>query len=334
MDATTAEDEQVHPRRPWPMRIGRFVAERYPPAPQMILVVLLVLTGVTMAQTMWAPAVFTDHALTGIVDVSRLILTLVGGALFIFHLRLFDDVKDAETDRITAPTRPIPRGLVSERDVDLLALILLLSEAGIFALVGPHALAVWAIAAGYTLLMRVEFFIGSWLDRHVLTYAISHMVVLGMVLAALIAAGIDVLGLASATSPSSPFVSIDIVLACVAAVLLGIGFELGRKFERYEAAHGRFAWLALVGFPASGILLMVMATSSSYGVGVRTTLIALAAGIIGGGTVLMQRRPSPPPIAWEHHPTFREVVEAFPGIAGLVTYLACAIAGLTAVNWT
>ena len=332
MDSTTADSEQAAPRRPWLMRIGRFVAERYPPVPQMVLVGLLVLTGVTMAQTMWAPAAISGTVPTGQVDITRLVLTLIGGALFIFHLRLFDDVKDADTDRVIAPTRPIPRGLVSERDVDLLAVMLLGAEAGIFALVGSHALAVWAIAAGYTLLMRVEFFVGSWLDRHVLTYAISHMVVLGMVLAALMAAGIDVLDLPT-TSHMQLIASRDIALVCVAAVLLGIGFELGRKFERYEDAHGRFAWIALVGFPACGTLLMLVATMSAYGTAVTVTLFMLIAIVLGSGAVLIQRRPTPP-TDWSHHATLREIVEAFPGVVGLVTYLTCAVAGLAAVNWT
>ena len=329
MDGQGAEMSEIVIRRSRVRRMLRFCIERFPPVPQLILVALLVISGMTMAVTMWAPAQAVD-ALP--LDLWTVVVTLVGGGLFIFRLRVFDDVKDAETDRITAPERPIPRGLISEREADLLAAVLLVGEAAVFASVGSLALVWWSIAAIYTLGMRVEFGIGSWLDRHVLTYAVSHMVCLGLVLPALIGAGIEAMDMANGRHVLDVMASTGILLACVSAVLLGTGFELGRKFERYELAHGTLAWWASFMFPVGGIATMMLGIHNSYGTAtlVTTGLIAIAA--IAGGITMIIRRPRGS-IDWPSHRTLRDTVEALPGIAGLGTYLTLAIAGCMAASW-
>jgi 4-hydroxybenzoate polyprenyltransferase len=307
----------------------RCVIERFPPVPQLILVSLLVISGYTMSATVWLGDAGAPRAP---LPASTLLLTLVGGALFIFHLRLFDDVKDAETDRIIAPSRPIPRGLVSEREMDAFAAILIMVQGIAFAAVGPMAFLLWAVAAGYTVLMRVEFFVGSWLDRHVLTYATSHMVVMGLVLAALVGAGIESMELQQ-VSLRDAIEDPRMFGACAAAVLLGIGFEIGRKFERYERVHGMRAWALLAILPASGALMMLVSVGSEYPMWVGVLCATVVAASCVGGLLLARARPAGTPDTWGEHPRAREVVEAFPGLAGLLVYLALAIHGLGAVSW-
>lgn len=316
--------------RPVLVRVGAFVLERYPPVPQVVLVVLLWVTGVTMAVTLWAPS---TGAGSGHVHLPQLIASLAGALLFVFHLRVFDDVKDAAHDRVNEPTRPIPRGLVSEREVDMLAIALLAVEAALFASVGTLTLLMWLIAAGFTVLMRVEFFIGSWLERHVLTYAISHMVSMGLVLASLIAAGIDTVDITRSALPSDVFVSWQIAVACVAAFVLGVGFELGRKFERYADAHGLAAWMMWVLCPTAGIAMMAIAVRSEYASWVTITLGCTAVATLIAGAVLTVKRPRPEPSDWSPYSTRRALVEAIPGLGGLVTYGVLAAAGIQALTW-
>jgi len=211
-----------------------------------------------MAATMWAPV---SNATPGSPIVSKLVLSFLGALLFVFHLRVFDDVKDADTDRVIEPTRPIPRGLVSEREVDALSVVLLLVEAGLYAAIGQLTFVIWLIAAGFTVLMRVEFFVGEWLDKHVLTYAISHMVSMGLVFGSLIAAGIDTLGMAKGVGATDVLASSDIVIVCIGAFALGVGFELGRKFERYAGAHGTAGWILLAACPTLAVGLFAYAST-------------------------------------------------------------------------
>jgi 4-hydroxybenzoate polyprenyltransferase len=312
-------------------RVVAFVIERYPPIPQVVLVVTLWLAGLAMAATMWAPA---RGVTPGHVDVAKLVLSGVGALLFVFHLRVFDDVKDADTDRTDNPTRPIPRGLVSEREVDALSVVLLAVEALLFAGIGPLAFTVWVIAAAFTVLMRVEFFVGSWLERHVLTYAASHMWALALVLASLVAAGIETLHMRSAANLGNVVASADILVACIAAFVLGVGFELGRKFERYAAAHGVWAWVLWIATPVAGTVLMVGATWHHYATWVTIALAAVAVVVGAASVVLMARRPDPTPTRENAWPKgMRETVEALPGLAGLLTYLVLAVAGVQALSF-
>jgi 4-hydroxybenzoate polyprenyltransferase len=96
---------------------------------------------------------------------------------FFFRLRLFDELKDEETDRKVNPTRPLVRGLLSSQAVKNAAYVLIAFEVILSAFVGVYALLPMLVAIGYSLLMYNEFFIGTWLRTQLLLYAITHTVV-------------------------------------------------------------------------------------------------------------------------------------------------------------
>ena len=106
-------------------------------------------------------------------------LSLIFGVMLIFiELRFMDEVKDIDKDRIAHPTRPIPRGLISELEMKKLIkltyfLLLFLSitiglqrnlEAGI-------SFALTTLTMG---LMYVEYFLGEKLEKKPVLYALSH----------------------------------------------------------------------------------------------------------------------------------------------------------------
>ena len=97
-----------------------------------------------------------------------------------FRLRLFDEIKDYETDLKINPTRPLARGLLSITQVRLAIAILIFLELAIAVLLGPWAFLVHALAIAYSLLMFEEFFIGPWLRPHLTTYAVTHTVISAM----------------------------------------------------------------------------------------------------------------------------------------------------------
>lgn len=94
-----------------------------------------------------------------------------------FRLRLFDEIKDYETDLKINPTRPLARGLLSITQVRLMIGLLIFLELMIAAFLGSWAFIVHALAIAYSLLMFEEFFIGPWLRPHLTTYAITHTIV-------------------------------------------------------------------------------------------------------------------------------------------------------------
>lgn len=101
---------------------------------------------------------------------------------FFFRLRLFDEIKDYETDLKINPHRPLARGLLSVPEVQQSIFSLTLLEfAMVFAVTKSwFAVGVYAIPVAYSFLMYKEFFIGDILRPHLTTYAVLHTFVSGI----------------------------------------------------------------------------------------------------------------------------------------------------------
>jgi 4-hydroxybenzoate polyprenyltransferase len=114
------------------------------------------------------------------ISAGRLLLALVLLVSFFFRLRVFDEVKDLETDRLLNPRRPLARGLISVPEAKAVALWLLVPEGTLAFSLDALAGAVWAISAAYSLLMYREFFAGPWLRPRMELYAVVHTFVAGL----------------------------------------------------------------------------------------------------------------------------------------------------------
>lgn len=302
-------------------RVFAFLVERFPPVPQLVLMSVLFIAATLMSGALLDPGPASG---VGDVDWLKAAAGFVGSLLFIVRLRLYDDVKDADTDRVENPTRPIPRGLVSVRELDVAAAVVLVVEGALIASVGALTFWCWAIAAAWSVLMRVEFFASEWLDRHMATFAISHMVVMGLIYGALLAIGIDARG------ASAPVASLlgdgEVIVAMLAATSIGIGFEWGRKFERYHDAHGERAWSLWMLWPSLGALAFTALVREAYPIwAVMALAVVTMLTIVGHALVMGQRdRAGAAPVGG-----LRDAVEAAPGAAGLLVYLVLAIAGVT-----
>ena len=92
--------------------------------------------------------------------------------IFFFHIRLFDEFKDYDDDKIARPERPLPRGLVSKKDLLICLVVALVVELAISY--GISLLVPGVLAIAYSFLMFKEFWIGSYLKKHIMLYAYSH----------------------------------------------------------------------------------------------------------------------------------------------------------------
>ena len=102
---------------------------------------------------------------------------LLSGILILsafFRLRLFDEIKDYETDLKINPTRPLARGIISISETKKVLAVLILFEVILSLYMGVGIFFVQCLVIGYSLLMYEEFFIGSWLSPRLTTYAVSH----------------------------------------------------------------------------------------------------------------------------------------------------------------
>ena len=265
---------------PLHLRIAGYLGERFPPGPYTVLVVLF-----------FGSAILNAAALTG---TAIPLPALLGGLtvwLVFFHLRVFDEHKDHDLDVTAHPERLLSRGVVTLPLLARLAGLAILIEVAVSVVIGPLAVLGWAAALIFSVLMRVEFGVGSWLSKRILLYAITHNPIVGL----LAMYGFFCLG--ASFEPR--------FLWYVAAVSLGsLAFELGRKIrlpeeeiagvDSYSSVHGRGrAGLMLSGImvTATGCAVMAVVTLSPSTVQLIVTGLLLVAGTAVG---IMGARPGRP----------------------------------------
>ena len=164
------------------------------------------------------------HA-SGFIPMSQYLLCVLTNLSVFFLLRVADEHKDKEDDLKYRPYLPVPRGLVSLKELRVAGFVLLTIALLANVLWVPAMLVLLLITLGYLLLMRYEFFIPAWLRRHMGWYMLSHMFIIP--LADIYASGYD-WKLAGA-SPKPGLLFFFGVSYCN-----GIVLEIGRKLRAPE----------------------------------------------------------------------------------------------------
>ncbi|MBP0034630.1 MAG: UbiA family prenyltransferase [Roseofilum sp. Belize BBD 4] len=102
--------------------------------------------------------------------------------LFFLQLRIADEFKDYEEDCRFRPYRPVPRGLVSLRELGILGALTALIQGFLALYLGGLTLGLFLIGVWlYLGLMSQEFFIRDWLKAHPIIYLISHMMIMPLI---------------------------------------------------------------------------------------------------------------------------------------------------------
>jgi 4-hydroxybenzoate polyprenyltransferase len=156
---------------PFGLRLRAYLAERFPLLNHGVLIVSYYSSNQFLAKVLTAPGEpmrYNIHSLMGAVTVFCIF----------FHLRVFDEHKDYPDDSRHYPERILSRGLVTLDDLKVLGGIAIAIELTLGAVRGLPALVAVLIALGFSLLMLKEFFASSWLKRHFLVYATTHMMIM------------------------------------------------------------------------------------------------------------------------------------------------------------
>lgn len=216
------------------------------------------------------------------------LVAFVTAFLFFLQLRIADEFKDAVDDARWRPYRPVPRGLVTLRELGWIGV-----GAGLIQLAGslwlrPLQALMLVVAWTWLALMSREFFVHDWLKAHPTFYMLSHMIVLPVF--DIYATACDWL-MAGAAPPCG------LVWFLAVSYLNGIVIEIGRKIrapqdeeegvETYTVLWGRplalTAWLgamaltalcawrgaAMIGFATPVALLLLALLSCAALLGLR-----------------------------------------------------------------
>ncbi|TAE27589.1 MAG: hypothetical protein EAZ91_16070 [Cytophagales bacterium] len=189
-----------------------YLQERFPPV-NMALFAVLFGTVYSVARYFWSsytPAPFGLREVGGMVAVIT----------FFFRLRVFDEIKDYDLDAINHPQRVLQSGRVNLRQLFTLAVAGGVWELAWSVWSGWPTVVCWVLAVGYSLLMRYEFFVGAFLKKRLLLYAITHMLIMPLVIAWVWSAYTPDFGL-----------SRPLYLLAALSLLGGFAFEIARKLH-------------------------------------------------------------------------------------------------------
>ncbi|SRR5579883_2862077 len=148
----------------------KYQKERFPLGKYSLLVAAFSASGLSLSYLLTN----ARHPLTAQMFIVAFITTF----LIFFQLRVADEHKDFEFDAKYHPERPVPRGLVSLRELRVLAGVSAFVQLALCLSLNPVLLFPLAAAWLYMWLMTVEFFAGDWLRKHPILYMLSHMCIL------------------------------------------------------------------------------------------------------------------------------------------------------------
>lgn len=149
-------------------RSWTFISERFPLGSHLPMIASFVAANALFGTTLNGSAFYS---------AARMCLGFIVAFSFFLRLRLFDEIKDYETDLIVNPTRPLARGLIKVSEVKIALALLCLGELLIVVALSPQLAASHLLGMLYSFLMYREFFIGSLIRPHLTTYAVLHTVV-------------------------------------------------------------------------------------------------------------------------------------------------------------
>jgi len=246
----------------------------------------------------FANAYFAAQALTGQKPLHLGVTGLLAFAntfLVMLLLRVFDEFKDFEDDKINHPDRVVQRGIVTLPELSRLGAAIF---AGMVLANIPLTWQAWLCFAGvlgFALLMRVEFFVPAWLKRHILTYALTHQ---GIVPLLYLYLAVAALGSVADIPPAFWY-------AVLMAVGVGLCYEISRKFRApQDETETLDTYTKRLGTRGAAIVAFIcLATACGSGLGLQLALelpqwdqaliqglltLALCTGAVGYGKFATQ----------------------------------------------
>ena len=191
----------------------KYLKQRFPII-NMVLFAILFLTVYSVARFFSSPKIENLHLLD--------FLGIFACIFFFFRLRVFDEIKDYDIDVINHPGRILQSGQITLKELKAIAVAGTFIEIAWSFSMGLPTLLAWLAAFSFSVLMRYEFFISSFLKKILLVYAISHMLIMPLI----------ILWIWIAYSPA---INSGYYLLALLSLLGGFSFELARKIHSADA---------------------------------------------------------------------------------------------------
>ncbi len=255
---------------PFYQRFYQYQKERFPFIGHGILIATFTFSAISFSRIC--------RGAEGFISLKAYLISIFTTITLFFLVRIFDEFKDAEDDALYRKHLPVPRGLISFKELKILGIITCIAQILVNSFFNPKMFLLYIIFMVYLMLMGKEFFVASWLKKHPLTYVASHMVIIPLV--DVYASGMDWL-LAGVKAPTG------LLFFFAVSYMNGVVLEFGRKIKvpeneevnTYSTLYGADkATYAYIGILFTTLLLSIAAAwVAGYGL---TGVLALSACFI------------------------------------------------------
>jgi len=150
-----------------------YFSKRFPPLQHGTLITALVVGAQGYSARLHGHAHFPGAAAI----LSAIVITF----FFFLQLRILDEFKDFEEDARWRPYRPVPRGIVTLRELIYLWIVAAAIQVVLALLFDARLLLLLVVIWSYSGLMGVEFFVRDWLKAHPVAYMVSHIMIVPMI---------------------------------------------------------------------------------------------------------------------------------------------------------
>ena len=175
----------------------------------------------------------------GFVAFQEYVVTVFMTFTLFFLLRVADEFKDQEDDALHRPYLPVPRGLISLKELKIVAIAVLAMQILVIIFLQFNLWKLYLLVMGYLFLMKKEFFIAEKLKAMPISYMVSHMMIIPLV--DCYASGADWMN-AGINAP------LGLLFFFVVSFLNGTVLEFGRKIRSPEdEEHGVQSYTSIYG---------------------------------------------------------------------------------------
>lgn len=195
----------------------------------------------------------------GFVSLPTYLMGIFTTITLFFLVRIFDEFKDAEDDAAFRKHLPVPRGLISFKELKTMGIVIAILQIGLNLLFFPKMLIIYFVVIAYLSLMGKEFFVVDWLKKHQFWYITSHMFIIPLI--DIYASGLDWL-LGGVDAPKG------LLFFFAVSYMNGIVLEIGRKIRTPEKeANGVLTYTSMLGVKkAIALWIAVLFTTLCLGI--------------------------------------------------------------------
>ncbi|XOV68857.1 MAG: UbiA family prenyltransferase [Fluviicola sp.] len=198
----------------------------------------------------------------GFIPIGDFLIGVFATITLFFLVRIFDEFKDKEDDAKYRKYLPVPRGLISLKELRIIGWTVGLSQIAVIAIFQLEMLYLYGIVLGYLLLMGVEFFVPEWLKKRQILYITSHMVIIPLI--DIYASGLDWL-----LGGDAPHWGLAWFFAV--SYMNGLVLEFGRKIRTPETEEdGVVSYTKMYG-TKGGVIIWLILMLVTFGLAIGAT---------------------------------------------------------------